>query len=699
MKILFFASHPELPIGYSKIGNILSNHMAKNHIVYYFAISNFKQNNIERYIHPNIILLDALEMEKAKNSDELYGVNVICDVINDIQPDLVFLYNDIIVINRIFNSMIINKIKINFKIWSYLDLVYEYEKMDLIYNTNKFSDKIFVFSDCWKNNLIKIGISSDKIFVLNHGFDSDTFFYIDPVISKQKFGFSPNDFIVLNTNRNSYRKGIDKTIGAFIIFLKRKNNNPNIKLFLNMDTYGSYDIMNLIKVSCIKYDMDYNIVVNNHIFINPNKKYSDEMINYLYNACDVGINTCFGSKLHKPNPSAIGSSAGNTSQSYGAIAIGINTGQITQSSNSIAIGNSAGQTSQFINAIAIGNSAGFTQQGSDTVAIGENSGQSNQGSNSIAIGSSAGETAQNPSAVAIGYNAGNTSQGSYSVAVGMYTGTSNQSSNAVAIGYNSGQNSQNANAVAIGYSAGNSNQGGAATAIGNSAGEYNQSISAIAIGYSAGNSNQDTYAIAIGANAGKISQGSNAIAIGANAGTSNQFQNSIILNALSSDLSSSNLGFFVAPIRSNGASNNLLCYDASTKEIINTGKTFVIDHPMDKNKLLVHACLEGPEAGVYYRGEGTIVNSEKVIITLPEYVDKLANDFTINITAICDNNCVKIEKYGTSRVINGKFTVYGKNGSFYWTVFGKRSTIKVEVNKSDVSIKGFGPYTYLQSNE
>jgi len=294
MKILFYASHPELPIGYSKIGNILSNYMAKYHDVFYLAISNFKQNNVSRYVHPNIILLDALEMEKSKNTNELYGVNVICDVINDIQPDVVFLYNDIIVINRIFNSIVDRKININFKIWTYIDLVYEYENFNLVQNLNKFSDKIFVFSDCWKKHLVKLNVSDNKIFVLTHGFDSDKFFPINKIVSKQKFGFSPNDFVILNTNRNSYRKGIDKTIDAFILFLKLKNNDPTIKMFLNMDMNGSYDINNLIKTSCIKYHMDHDIVVNNHIFINPNKKFSDEMMNYLYNACDIGINTCFG---------------------------------------------------------------------------------------------------------------------------------------------------------------------------------------------------------------------------------------------------------------------------------------------------------------------------------------------------------------------------------------------------------------------
>jgi len=123
MKILFFASYPNLPIGYSRIGNIISNHMAEQeHEVYYFGISNFKNNVFDRYIHPSIVLIDVLEEEKKIGTDELYGVNCICNFINSIQPDLLFLYNDIIVISRIFNNLIEKKITKNFKICTYLDL-------------------------------------------------------------------------------------------------------------------------------------------------------------------------------------------------------------------------------------------------------------------------------------------------------------------------------------------------------------------------------------------------------------------------------------------------------------------------------------------------------------------------------------------------------------------------------------------------
>lgn len=303
MKILFFATYPNLGTGYSRIGNIISNYLAEQgHTIFYVGISNFITNTdkCNRYIHPNIILIDALQEEKLKGNNELYGVNVICDNIVKINPDIVFIYNDIIVISRIFNNFIKNNIVKNFKLYLYLDLVYKYEKLELINHVDKFADMIFVFSDCWKKNLIEMGIIDNKIDILYHGIDNKIFFPIDKNIARQHFNFSQDDFIILNTNRNNYRKCIDKTIEAFINFLKIKNMNPKIKLFLNLllndspEQFG-YDILNLIKISCIKNNLDYNIVINNNIYkYNGSTVMSDEMLNYLYNACDIGINTCVG---------------------------------------------------------------------------------------------------------------------------------------------------------------------------------------------------------------------------------------------------------------------------------------------------------------------------------------------------------------------------------------------------------------------
>ena len=108
---------------------------------------------------------------------------------------------------------------------------------------------------------------------------------------------------------------------------------------------------------------------------------------------------------------------------------------------------------------------------------------------------------------------------------------------------------------------------------------------------------------------------------------------------------------------------------------------------------MVHACLEGPESGVYYRGKGEITNSEFTTIQLPDYVDKLAGEFTIQITAIYDG---KVKIYNSTEVINNEFQVFGENGRFFWHVHGKRGNIEVEPFKYQVNVKGDGPYRWIQ---
>ena len=125
---------------------------------------------------------------------------------------------------------------------------------------------------------------------------------------------------------------------------------------------------------------------------------------------------------------------------------------------------------------------------------------------------------------------------------------------------------------------------------------------------------------------------------------------------------------------------------------ITGSKTFIIDHPLDDSKYLVHACLEGPEVGVYYRGEGNIPDGKNnVEIFLPEYTKDFV-DFTVNITPEFNG---KIRTLNFGKILNGVFKVYGESGPFSWFVFGKRHNIDIEPKKVSVVLKGDGPYTYI----
>jgi hypothetical protein len=215
-----------------------------------------------------------------------------------------------------------------------------------------------------------------------------------------------------------------------------------------------------------------------------------------------------------------------------------------------------------------------------------------------------------------------------------------------------------------------------------------------------GRSCQGQGAVAIGREAGKTGQGVNSVAIGSFAGQTSQQDNSIVITASGAAVNAPYSGCYITPIRlanATGISANLfnLIYDNNSGEFVKStvactsSKSFVIDHPLDKDKYLVHVCLEGPEAGVYYRGKAKITNERFVKIDLPDYT-KEWYDFTINVTAIG-----KPRVCGADEVFNGSFLIYGESGVYHWTVYAKRQEINVEPLKSETNVQGSGPYRWI----
>jgi D-inositol-3-phosphate glycosyltransferase len=300
-KLLFFATYPTVPVGYGKIGNILTNFLAEieengkpKYDIYYIGISNFSGRSIQRFVDPRIKIIDALEESSKINSSELYGVDIINKYVSEIKPDILFIYNDLIVVNRLLTEL--KSQHKTYKTYIYIDLVYDYEKISLVKNIDILSDKIFVFSEHWKQNLIAMDVNPEKIKILYHGFSKNQFHKVSKKEARARLGLSDEDFIILNTNRNTYRKALDISIESFLQFIKTKE-DKNIKMFMNceIETPSGYNILNLIETSCKKLNLNYDDITQNRILRFPNSgNVSDSMINDLYNACDIGINTCLG---------------------------------------------------------------------------------------------------------------------------------------------------------------------------------------------------------------------------------------------------------------------------------------------------------------------------------------------------------------------------------------------------------------------
>jgi hypothetical protein len=132
-------------------------------------------------------------------------------------------------------------------------------------------------------------------------------------------------------------------------------------------------------------------------------------------------------------------------------------------------------------------------------------------------------------------------------------------------------------------------------------------------------------------------------------------------------------------------------------------KTFIIDHPSDPRRYLVHATLEGPEGAVFYRGSARLDHG-RAEVALPPYFESLTHtgDRTIILTNIDGFDRLAVETQRDGKVANGRFVVISDYPSsaqaFDWEVKAVRKDVRRLVEaplKTEISVAGFGPYTFI----
>jgi hypothetical protein len=110
-------------------------------------------------------------------------------------------------------------------------------------------------------------------------------------------------------------------------------------------------------------------------------------------------------------------------------------------------------------------------------------------------------------------------------------------------------------------------------------------------------------------------------------------------------------------------------------------KNFRMDHPLDAdNRHLVHATLEGPEVGVYYRGEARLTDG-RAEVDLPAYFEALTRDDgrTVQVTPRVEDDGAACALAATD-VRDGRFAVRALDDrnasqSFYWEVKAVRADV------------------------
>jgi len=220
-----------------------------------------------------------------------FGSHRIGELVQKIKPDLVWVTNDIWIGISLWNAVKAFKESIGFKYFVYTPIDSYGLFPDLLASIDEW-DGIATYTKFGAAEIRKIGYEKE-IAIMGHGTDFSKFFPMDKEECREKLGVPKDKFIVFNGNRNQPRKRIDLTIKAFIKFARDKE---DARLWLNMGSKDmGWDIVPLFKRVARDegYDPTGKLILTSPHFSTANCL-SVEQLNMVYNASDVGINTCIG---------------------------------------------------------------------------------------------------------------------------------------------------------------------------------------------------------------------------------------------------------------------------------------------------------------------------------------------------------------------------------------------------------------------
>jgi glycosyltransferase involved in cell wall biosynthesis len=293
--VVLCGTHPAQYNGYSKVVFELARYLGgcPDIKLYIYGFQNFYNNNEhknERSLPSNIEIYDVYANEEPKNKG--FGEKLIVDYLKNIKPDIVIIYNDLVVINSLIEIIKDMEERDTFKLVPYIDIVYKNEKNAMIRNIDKICDGGIMFTKYW-DEVIKYQGFSKKTHILEHGFNKDQFYPIPKKLCRKFFNINENDFVIVNLNRNQPRKRWDICLMSYIKFVSQRMDEP-IRLLIATSMNGGWDFSDMITSECRKYNITVEDFKKHLIILQNPQQISDFDINVMYNVGDIGMNTCDG---------------------------------------------------------------------------------------------------------------------------------------------------------------------------------------------------------------------------------------------------------------------------------------------------------------------------------------------------------------------------------------------------------------------
>tara|TARA_S200002703_G_scaffold142038_2_gene134194 strand:- start:12 stop:1178 length:1167 start_codon:yes stop_codon:yes gene_type:complete len=268
--------------GFARVTHSVIEHLSKNNEIVLFAMNyNGDPHGLPYKVYP----------AAAHNPNDRFGIGRIQSVVQHEKPDIVICLNDIWIVNQVWERIHLLKSQHDFKFIAYFPIDSEWYTGPMLRYIKDFDFSV-TFTVEQASRLMAHGVKPKKLGVIPHGLDQKKFYKIEQNEARKQLGLPPDKFIVFNGNRNQPRKNIDQTIKAFAEFA---GNKDDVLLYLHMGEKDlGWAVKEIFESEMRRRGQDPTA----KLCLTPHMNYmqapSDERLNIIYNACDVGINTANG---------------------------------------------------------------------------------------------------------------------------------------------------------------------------------------------------------------------------------------------------------------------------------------------------------------------------------------------------------------------------------------------------------------------
>jgi D-inositol-3-phosphate glycosyltransferase len=240
----------------------------------------------------------------AQFGGDVYGIKRLKDLFRHHNIDLIFILNDAWIVNAylteiktIFGDKPLPKIVVYFPVDAEGHSAAWYENFDIV-------QKAFTYT-AFGQRVATTACPKYTFGIIPHGISKDLFHQLFMNRAQAKeilYGDSknpdlvgPDAFIFLNANRNQPRKRLELTMEGFKIFAENKPSNVSLYMHCGNVDAKHIDVR----------DLGNRLGINKRLVVSGNvsgiQAVSDNKLNLIYNATDVGINTSLGEGWGLPN--------------------------------------------------------------------------------------------------------------------------------------------------------------------------------------------------------------------------------------------------------------------------------------------------------------------------------------------------------------------------------------------------------------